>query len=103
MNPVTSGDFVDEKLKQVALGSAFGGAVPMVTGGLARMVSPKASVNPKLEMLKAEGVKPTIGQTLGGWANAVEEKAQSLPIVGDAISLDRKDCVSFRVSPDILF
>lgn len=90
MNPVTSGDFVDEKLKQVALGSAFGGAVPMVTGGLARMVSPKASVNPKLEMLKAEGVKPTIGQTLGGWANAVEEKAQSLPIVGDAISAARR-------------
>lgn len=90
MNPVTSGDFVDEKLKQVALGSAFGGAVPMVTGWLARMVSPKASVNPKLEMLKAEGVKPTIGQTLGGWANAVEEKAQSLPIVGDAISAARR-------------
>ena len=90
MNPVTDGDFVDEKLKQVALGSAFGGAVPMVTGGLARMVSPKASVNPKLEMLKAEGVKPTIGQTLGGWANAVEEKAQSLPIVGDAISAARR-------------
>lgn len=90
MNPVTDGDFVDEKLKQVALGSAFGGAVPMVTGWLARMVSPKASVNPKLEMLKAEGVKPTIGQTLGGWANAVEEKAQSLPIVGDAISAARR-------------
>lgn len=90
MNPVTDGDFVDEKLKQVALGSAFGGAVPMVTGGLARMVSPKASVNPKLEMLKAEGVKPTIGQTLGGWANAIEEKLQLLPIVGDAISAARR-------------
>ena len=90
MNPVTNGDFADEKMKQVAIGTAFGGAVPMVTGWLARMVSPKASVNPKLEMLKAEGVKPTIGQTLGGWANAVEEKAQSLPIVGDAISAARR-------------
>ncbi len=89
MNPVTNGDFVDEKMKQVALGGAMGGAVPMITGGLARMVSPNASVNPNLNLLKAEGVKPTVGQSLGGWANAIEEKLQSMPIMGDAITAAR--------------
>src|SRR6185369_4258761 len=34
----------------------------------------------------SEGVSPTIGQTLGGWANKLEEKAQSLPIMGDMIA-----------------
>lgn len=91
MNPVTNGDFADEKMKQVALGGAMGGAVPMVTGGLARMVSPNASVNPQLAMLKAEGVKPTVGQSLGGWANATEEKAKILPVVGDMISRARSN------------
>ncbi len=91
LNPVTSnGDFADEKLKQMAIGSAFGGAVPAVMAGAARVVSPKASQNTQLQMLKDEGVSPTVGQTLGGRWNALEEKAQSIPIMGDAISLARR-------------
>ena len=88
-NPVTGEDFWGEKGKQVAAGAAFGGVTPVVTGALGRLISPKASTNPQLELLKAEGVKPTIGQTLGGWANRAEEKAQSVPIMGDAISAAR--------------
>lgn len=90
MNPVLGeGDFATDKLKQVLLGGATGGAVPAIGAGVARIISPNASVNPSLQLLKSEGVKPTIGQTLGGWANRVEEKAQSLPIVGDAITASR--------------
>ena len=88
-NPVTGDDFWGEKGKQVATGAAFGGATPVVTGALGRLISPKASTNSQLALLKAEGVKPTIGQTLGGWANRAEEKAQSIPIMGDAISAAR--------------
>lgn len=88
-NPVTGEDFWGEKGKQVAAGAAFGGVTPVVTGALGRLISPKASTNPQLELLKSEGVKPTIGQTLGGWANRAEEKAQSIPIMGDAISAAR--------------
>lgn len=89
LNPVTEGDFGSEKTKQVGIGAAFGGAMPAVTGGLARIVSPNASINPNLALLKAEGVKPTVGQSLGGWANSAEEKLQSLPFTGDMITRAR--------------
>jgi F0F1-type ATP synthase membrane subunit b/b' len=89
LNPVTDGDFSSEKAKQVGIGAAFGGAVPALAGGVARIVSPNASTNPNLALLKAEGVKPTIGQSLGGWANSVEEKLQSLPFMGDMITRAR--------------
>jgi hypothetical protein len=88
--PVASGDFAEEKAKQVATGAAFGGALPMVTGALARAVSPKASLDPNVQLLKAEGVRPTIGQTLGGNANKLEEKLQSVPFFGDAITKARQ-------------
>ena len=89
LNPVTEGDFNSEKAKQVGVGAAFGGAVPALTSGLARMVSPNASTNPNLALLKAEGVKPTVGQSLGGWANSLEEKAKIFPVVGDMITRAR--------------
>jgi len=90
-NPVTTNqdDFWKEKAKQTGLGMAFGGAIPVLGAGLSRVVSPKASTNPQLQLLKESGVNPTIGQTLGGWANKAEEKLQSLPIMGDAISAAR--------------
>lgn len=87
--PVGEGDFAGEKGKQIGVGALAGGAAPLFIGSLARMVSPKASVNPDLALLKAEGVKPTIGQTLGGSFNRAEEKLTSVPIVGDAISAAR--------------
>lgn len=89
-NPVTHGDFWSEKGKQVATGAAFGAAVPAITHGMGRVISPNASRNPKLQMLRKEGVKPTVGQTLGGAWNSVEEKATSIPIVGDMISRQRR-------------
>lgn len=91
LNPVTGGDsFAAEKGKQVMAGAAGGAAVPAVVGGVSRVVSPKASINPQLQQLRSEGVRPTIGQTLGGVPNAIEEKAMSLPLVGDMISSARK-------------
>lgn len=87
LNPVTGeGDFADEKLKQVGAGALFGGGVPVVTGAAGRLISPKASTNPNVQLLKQEGVTPTVGQALGGRANTVEEKLMSVPILGDAIS-----------------
>lgn len=89
-SPVTSGeDYATEKAKQVAIGGAFGGALPAVASALGRVISPAASRDPNLRLLMDEGVKPTIGQTLGGRWNALEEKMTSLPIVGDAIASAR--------------
>lgn len=92
LNPVTQGDnFWKEKAKQVGIGAAAGAVVPTVMGAASRIVSPNASVDPAVTLLKNEGVNPTIGQTLGGWANAAEEKLQSLPIMGDMIRSARTD------------
>lgn len=93
LSPVTEGDFAAEKKKQIGIGAAAGGATPLVVSGVSRVISPKASVNPDVKMLRSEGVKPTIGQTLGGTFNAVEEKATSLPLVGDAIAYNRRRAV----------
>lgn len=90
LNPVAGDDFAGEKLTQMGVGAAFGGIAPAITGALGRVISPQASTNPQLQLLQREGVSPTIGQTLGGWANRVEEKAMSLPIMGDAISAARE-------------
>lgn len=91
LQPVTNGgdDFWSDKGKQVATGAAVGGVIAPVAGGVARMVSPKASTNPQLAMLRDAGVNPTVGQALGGRMNALEEKLTSLPIMGDMISRAR--------------
>jgi hypothetical protein len=89
LNPVSEGDYLNEKAKQIGIGAAGGGLIPSITGGISRAISPNASRNPNFELLKGEGVKPTVGQTLGGFWNKAEEGAQSLPIVGDAITAAR--------------
>lgn len=88
--PVTQGDYWGEKAKQGTMGAAVGGALPVVAGGIARVVSPKASVNPDIDLLKSKGVNPTIGQTLGGWWNTAEQKATSMFGVGDSIRSARE-------------
>lgn len=91
LSPVNDGgNFWNEKGKQVGIGAATGGALSGVANGISRVISPNASLNPNVNLLKSEGVQPTIGQTLGGWANSLEEKTQSLPIVGDAITAARQ-------------
>jgi hypothetical protein len=83
-------EFWQEKGKQALVGFGSGGLLSGATSGISRVVSPKASTNPNLNILKENGVTPTIGQTLGGWANRAEEKLQSLPIMGDMISSARQ-------------
>ena len=88
--PVTEGDYWQEKSKQGNVGAGVGGALPMIAAPIARAVSPKASVNPDIALLKSKGVNPTIGQTLGGWANTAEQKATSMFGVGDSIRSARE-------------
>lgn len=87
--PVASGDFWSEKGKQAAAGAITGGLVPALGAGLSRVINPRAANNPSLQLLKDEGVRPTIGQALGGRWNALEEKLQSVPILGDSIAMAR--------------
>jgi len=55
-----------------------------VAEGLARVIKPVGTAG--VDALKKAGVRLTPGQILGGPRNTEEEKAQSLPIVGSAIS-----------------
>lgn len=91
--PVTQGDFGEEKAKQVGIGTVFGAATPAIASSISRVISPRASTSPQVQMLRESGVQPTIGQTLGGVANRLEQKATSIPIVGDMIGNQRRAAV----------
>jgi hypothetical protein len=86
--PVTdTGDYWGDKLKQALLGSAGGAAISPLAAGLARAISPNAIK--RVAGYSEAGIQPTVGQTLGGMASRVEEKMQSLPFLGDAITAAR--------------
>lgn len=90
LNPVLDGQYTTgEKLGQARLGAAFGAGGSAVGGVLGRALSPKAATNPQVQTLLKEGVTPTPGQLLGGTAQTLEDKAISVPIVGDAIRAAR--------------
>jgi hypothetical protein len=82
-SPVTSGDFADEKRRQLMLSTLLGGAAPGATSAVARVVQPK--VDPLVKALLDEKVVPTMGQILGPTAAKIEEKLTSVPLLGDMI------------------
>jgi hypothetical protein len=79
-------NYVDEKIHQAKVGAVTGGLLPVAIAGGSRVISPNASKNAQLAMLKKEGVDPTIGQTLGGRWNSLEQKLGSIPVVGDLVN-----------------
>jgi hypothetical protein len=84
-NPVTEqGDFLSQKAGQVGMGAAGGAIAAPIGAGLGRMIAPM--VDKSVKTLMREGITPSPGQILGGSAKAIEEKARSLPIMGDFIS-----------------
>jgi hypothetical protein len=86
--PVTSGNFGDEKLKQIGSGAAFGAASAPVGAALGRVISPQTSK--EVKTLMDQGVTPTAGQILGGRLQSVEDRLMSVPLLGDAITTGRK-------------
>jgi len=84
-SPVTENqnNFWEQKAIQGGIGAAAGGAAPAILGGLARVIRP--NTRPEVKALMDQGVTPTPGQILGKWWQVAEDKATSLPIVGDAI------------------
>lgn len=78
-------DFWSEKGRQAGMGAGVGAALAPVLGAAARIISPNASKNANVALLRKEGVTPTIGQTLGGNWGRTEEKLMSAPVVGDAV------------------
>lgn len=91
--PVADGDYSEQKKTQIGMGALLGGAAPGVLQGVGKIISPAASKNPHVQTLIEAGVTPTPGQLMGGIAQRVEDKATSLPIVGDAITSARQRAV----------
>lgn len=65
----------------VGLGGLIGGA----TGLAGKLVQPIVQ-SPVVQRLTSAGVIPTVGRAAGGLARDIEEKLQSLPVVGNMIS-----------------
>jgi len=76
-------DFWRQKAGQAKTGAIAGGLAAPITSGLARLIQPKTS--PDVRSLMREGVTPTPGQIMGGATRSMEEKAKSLPLVGDMV------------------
>lgn len=86
--PVTEGNFSNEKAKQIGTGTLLSMAGVPVANAAGRILSPQ--VNPQIEALMREGITPTPGQIVGGMARTIEDKAMSLPVIGDIIGMGRK-------------
>jgi hypothetical protein len=88
LEPVTGGDYWQGKKNQL-LASTAGGAALGPAGLVAgRMIAPR--VAPAVRTLDDAGVKLTPGQIVGGTAQRLEDAAQSIPVVGDAIKGARR-------------
>lgn len=83
----TKGDFWSQKGQQVGAGTGMGGITGALGYGLSKLIAPSATTNPDVQLLRNEGVTPTVGQTAGGVTRSFEEKATSIPFVGDAIKM----------------
>ena len=86
--PVTSGNYAEEKQKQ-----AEGGAIAGLVGeGIATGVQPWVGSD-AAKMLLDRGVPLTPGQMTGGMLKGVEDKAASIPFVGDLIKARQRDAL----------
>lgn len=86
--PVTDTEnFGSEKAKQAGVGFAGGALAAPVTSFLAGIVKP--AVDKGVASLNKAGVTTTVGQTLGGAANRIEQALSSVPFLGDMIKQAR--------------
>ena len=76
-------DFWKEKLTQIGLGAATGGAMSPLAMLAGRVVSPQISDD--VRTLLDSGVTPTPGQIMGGGFARTEAKLSSVPVLGDLI------------------
>lgn len=92
--PSARGDEEDGRYWREKAGAAAAGAgTAGLLRGVSRVVSPAASVDPNVQLLRREGVSPTIGQMAQGHASAAEQRLSSAPILGAAITSGRNRAI----------
>lgn len=85
---LTPEEFKQQKGINTAISTALGGASPLLTSAVSRVISPK--LTPDVEKLVQSGVNLTPGQIMGGTLRNIEDKLTSVPLLGDAINYSRK-------------
>ena len=81
-NPVQQGE---TEAGNIGLGTAGAVAADTLTRGASRVLRPIVQSEAVQKLVK-EGIIPTIGQAVGGLANKVEQKLESIPVIGWAIT-----------------
>lgn len=79
-------DFWKQKLAQTEMGGAVGGAIPAI-GGAARALLPGPTS--AMQTLRAAGIEPNPGATMGGLPAVTENLLGKFPIVGPQIQAGR--------------
>ncbi|WP_081056623.1 transglycosylase SLT domain-containing protein [Burkholderia vietnamiensis] len=85
-------NFAQQKVDQIksgAIGGAIGAPVASAAG---RVLAPVGSAS--INALRQAGITPSLGQMLGPVASNLEQKATSLPLVGNMINSTRQNAVS---------
>ncbi|MBU9259110.1 lytic transglycosylase domain-containing protein [Burkholderia multivorans] len=84
-------DFAQQKLQQVQEGATGGALGAPIGAAVGRVLSPVG--NAAARALQAADIRPTLGQMLGPTASQFEQKAMSIPLVGDLIRSGRTRAV----------
>lgn len=79
------GGVTDQGVGNTAATGAVGSVAGQGVGKLGGMAIGGLRMTPQAEYLRGLNIPMTIGQKLGGFAKSAEDKAMSLPIVGDMI------------------
>lgn len=82
----------EDYAKNMTTGGIVGGGVAGIAGAAGRVIA-GARPRPTADALMQQGVTPTPGQYLGGVIGRVEEKAESVPLFGDAVISARRGAV----------
>lgn len=86
--PVHENTDMGDYARNVALGGAFGGALGVGAKAIGG-IRPRANAQALID----EGVTPTPGQVAGGWVKTVEDRASSVPLVGDAVKSGQQSAI----------
>jgi len=76
-------DFWKQKLGQIGMNAAVGGVAAPVAAGIGSAIS--GVTDPLRQKLASQGITMTPGQIAGGGWQTLENKASSLPLIGDMI------------------
>lgn len=80
----------DNPLASAGLGAVGSGLGQGLGKGLGAAIG-GARVSPAAEALRARGISMTVPQQLGGFVKSIEDKATSIPLVGDMIAARRME------------